>query len=89
MTLEDFLKILGALSIVVGAGTAYLRLFVATQIAGLRDDLHRQIQTSYVPRELAEAKFQEIYARLDSIEQRRRYTDRLPGSHGGHGLTGA
>ena len=69
--MQDFdwstlLAFLGVVSLVVGASTTYLKLFVGKQISTLKDQLNKD----FMPREVVTQRFEALEKRLDQVEDR-------------------
>lgn len=60
--------LIGIMSAVIGMATAYLRLFVSVQLGLLKDEIKETVKAGYPSRELIEIRFNEIYKRLEMIE---------------------
>jgi hypothetical protein len=67
-TLADLGVVFALVSAIVGAGTAYLRLFTAQQLGQLQVDLMKSIRAEFLPREVWDSRLDDIVNRLGRLE---------------------
>lgn len=61
----------GIVSFVVGAATAYLRLFVATKTSELRDAIQADIDDGFARKDMMDTRFDEVIRRITALEAKR------------------
>ncbi len=62
----------GVLTILIGAGFAYIRLFISNELKALKLELLSSLTFGFYNREMVDTKLNELFARISVLEERDR-----------------